>query len=151
MTPVSRDSTYTTTLRDEPDGPRFRFRHLTGREQIALAQKLDEIDRRLKDTGPKPPGWVTTHIVAAFAALRLAGLCGWEGVLDIGRDRERPFADKAVEDVLSWQQAEELAYGALSWRPPAELAKNSERPSPSGAAASANDAPEPNAAATGPA
>lgn len=139
--PLSTRSTYTLRLKGEPDGARFAFRFLSGREQIALAEKLDADDQALRGGDEKPPGWVTRHIVAAFESLRLAGLRGWEGVIDRATDLPRPFADEAIEDVLSWQQAEELAYAALAWRPPAELAKNSARPSPSGAAACANDAP----------
>ena len=116
--------------KDEATRPAFVFRYLSGREQKALAVALGAIEN-------VPSG--LAGIEAWFTALRVAGLVDW-------RNCGQPFDDDALEDVLRFAEAEELAYGALAHRPDRGDLKNS--PSPSDSPADGSDAA---ASATGPA
>jgi len=103
---------------------KFSLRAGSGREQLELADELAQVGQ----------DDVAKRIRVAFAAIR-RHLVGWKNVRDAD-GRPVPFDADKIEDVLSWQQAAELAYEVVYGLSADDLG-NSASPRPSGQDASA--------------
>ncbi len=112
-----------------PETPRFFFRHLSGREQRTLAEMLDTLETSEK---------TAVAIDRNFETLRFL-LVGWSSIRDpLQNGQEIPYNPDRVEDVLQYQEAQELVYGVFGWRPNVNFyASQSSTPS-SGSAPPAN-------------
>ena len=116
--------------------PHFLMRHLTGREQRALAAALDAVEN-----APKT-GLSVEYVDMWFAAVKLAGVAGHrrENELDGDGFVARVISPENIEDIpgLGYREAHELAYAAFSGAiTPGDLG-NSASPSSSAGVGSAN-------------
>lgn len=119
--------------RQDPRRPHFLMRHLTGREQLALAAALDVIEAR-------PANRLTGEYVDLwFAAARLAGVEAYQAASD---GPARKITPETIDDIagLGYSEARELAYAAFAGAiTPGDLG-NSESPSNTAGAESASPA-----------
>ena len=113
--------------------PHFLMRHLTGREQRALAAVLDAVE-----AGPKS-GSSTEYVDMWFAAAKLAGVAGHYRANEVVPTEISP---ENIDDIagLGYREARELAYAAFAGAiTPGDLG-NSASPSSSAGVGSANPA-----------
>ena len=107
---ISKDDTFKLFLdtdKDIPESerPTFIFRYLTGREQRKLGEKIDDFK----------PSFKNVETIDYLFKILKEYLVGWENL---------PFDKDKVEDILRWQEAQELVYSTFSYSPQLEILKN---------------------------
>ena len=91
----------------EKERPLFVFKNLTGRQQRELAEKLDDFHASMKNVETMENVF---KIIECY-------LVGWENI-------PIEFSKKNIQDVLQWQEAQELIFSFFSYSPRLETLKN---------------------------
>ena len=119
--PLSKEDTFKLTLKSDEELPEeirpyFKCKFLTGREQRKLAEILDTF------TESKSSFDVITK---SFDMIRPV-IVGWGNMVD-SAGKEIPFSKDGLEDIIQFQEAQELAWKIFGFNIPdlGEL-KNSE-------------------------
>ena len=102
-----------------PETPTFVFAHLTGRQQLAMGEKLDAFE--------KSSGSSVGQVREAFEMIRDL-LVDWRNIRTPGGEAI-PFDCDRLEDVLQAGEAVELAWRVWSYAPDAADLGNSSSPS----------------------
>ena len=118
-------------LAQQPPGrPTFYFRCLSGRQQRQMAAMLEELEKQES---------TLAALDKSYEILRFV-LVGWENLQDARKGNETiPYDPQVLEDVLQYQEAQELIYAAWSWRPDVNFSA-SQSSSPTASSASPGDA-----------
>ena len=112
-----------------PEAPRFMFRHLSGREQRALAVKLDEMESAEESAA--------VAVDKTFECLAFV-LVGWKNLHDDRKDGAAvPYDPAAADQVLTWREAQELIYRVWGWRPDENFSDSQSNSASAGSAAPA--------------
>jgi hypothetical protein len=119
--------------RQDPRRAHFLMRHLTGREQRALAAALDDVEARTENR------LSADYVAMWFAAVRLAGVKAHYAANEVVATE---ITTETIDDIpgLGYAEARELAYAAFVGAiTPGDLG-NSDSPSNTAGAESANPA-----------
>ena len=112
--------------------PCIILKHLTGREQWALATALDAFEKPPENSGS------AEYVNACYELASRAGIVSWEFTGPDGKPI--PFDPARLEDVLQFQEAREIAYAAWRGGLTSGDLGNSDLPSNTAGAGSANPA-----------